>query len=166
MRPGRLLWAMLSVTGYLLFMLAATQIINARIAPEYTGDSIVAAVRIADFPRRGAATVSFTAEVAANPWIPRRIRVSWFEPPEMPRFGDRWQLELRLRRPRGNANPLPFDYETWLFREGIAATAYVVDGRRNELRGRDQLGFVERLRVAAVSTRRSGTDTQEPAPAT
>jgi competence protein ComEC len=51
------------------------------------------------------------------------------------RLGDIWELELRLRRPRGNQNPGVFDHEAWLFRSRISATAYVADGWRNRLVG-------------------------------
>ena len=43
-----------------------------------------------------------------------------------------WQLELRLKRPRGKSNPGVFDVEAWLFREEIHATGYVVNGKRNQ----------------------------------
>ena len=39
--------------------------------------------------------------------------------------GERWQLTVRLRPPRGFANPNSFDYAQWLWREGIHATGYV-----------------------------------------
>ncbi len=39
--------------------------------------------------------------------------------------GQRWQLNVRLKRPHGNANPDGFDYELWLFEQGIRATGYV-----------------------------------------
>ena len=39
--------------------------------------------------------------------------------------GERWQMTLRLRPPSGFANPASFDYEQWLWREGIHATGYL-----------------------------------------
>lgn len=39
--------------------------------------------------------------------------------------GQRWQLNVRLKRPHGNANPDGFDYELWLLEQGIRATGYV-----------------------------------------
>ena len=89
-------------------------------------------------------------EVQGNPWVPARVRISWFEAPEHIRIGDVWQLELRLRRPRGNSNPGVFDYESWLFLNRIAATGYVVDSVRNQLLQTGQVGAVDALRVAIV----------------
>ncbi len=39
--------------------------------------------------------------------------------------GERWQLTVRLRRPRGSANPHGFDYEAWLFERDIRAIGTV-----------------------------------------
>ncbi|MDJ0905558.1 MAG: DNA internalization-related competence protein ComEC/Rec2 [Woeseiaceae bacterium] len=147
---GRLLPVVCLAAGYLLFLLAADRIIDARIAAPYVGDSIVVEARVAEFPRRNGPTVSFVAQVGANPWVPSTIRVSWFEPGQVVRLGDVWRLELRLRRPRGSSNPGGFDYEGWLFRERIAATAYVVAGQRNLLLRSNELGRVDLLRQAIV----------------
>ncbi|MDO4724623.1 MAG: DNA internalization-related competence protein ComEC/Rec2 [Comamonadaceae bacterium] len=45
-------------------------------------------------------------------------------PPQL-RAGDRWQLPLRVRAPSGLRNPLLFDYEQWLWLQGVQATASV-----------------------------------------
>ncbi|WP_238945664.1 DNA internalization-related competence protein ComEC/Rec2 [Vandammella animalimorsus] len=45
-------------------------------------------------------------------------------PPQL-RAGDRWQLPLRVRAPSGLRNPLLFDYEQWLWQQGVQATASV-----------------------------------------
>ncbi len=148
---GRVLPVVLFCTGYGLFVLAAGQVIDARIPAEFVGDSIMTEVRVIDFPQANGPSVGFTGGVDDNPWVPGRIRISWFEPGHKIRLGDVWQLELRLRRPRGTANPGVFDYEAWLFRERIAATAYVVDSRRNELIRSGELGLIDRLRQRAVT---------------
>ncbi len=68
----------------------------------------------------------------------------------MPRIGQTWQLELRLRRPRGNSNPGVFDYEAWLFRQQIHATGYVVPGKRNRLLTDRSASPLDRLRARFV----------------
>lgn len=60
----------------------------------------------------------------------RQIRVAWYGAEAAPRTGQCWQLQLRLRSPRGSMNPGGLDYEGWLFRQGIGATATVKDARR------------------------------------
>ncbi len=147
---GRLIFVVCFVAGYVLFLSAAERVIDERIEAAFVGDSIVVDARVADFPRQNGSTVGFVAEVGTNPWVPSRIRVSWFEPDQVVRFGDVWRLELRLRRPRGSSNPGDFDYEGWLFRERIAATAYVVAGKRNLLLNSNELGRVDQLRQGIV----------------
>lgn len=154
---GRLIPTICFAAGYVLLLTAVSDIAASRIDSRFVGDSIMVDVRVADFPQRHRSTLSFVAEVAPNPWVPRRIRVSWFEPAQAVRFGDAWRLELRLRRPRGSSNPGAFDYEAWLLREGIAATAYVVEGRRNEPLASGRLGVVDRIRLGIVDRLQSGS---------
>ena len=149
----------LFIFGFALFMLAGQDIIAKRLHSAYAGDSMLARVRIVDFPRATGDSVVMTVEPVSDPRLPPRSRVSWFEPPVMPAIGEVWELELRLRRPRGNFNPGVFDYESWLFRERNHATGYVVGGKRNRLlwsgtaSGLDQWRgeFVVRARAASES---------------
>lgn len=81
----------------------------------------------------------------------RRLRLSWYghAPEMMP--GETWQLVLRLRHPRGFANPGGFDYAGWLFSRGISATGYVREGAENQRLRAASLPSVDtwRGRVAA-----------------
>lgn len=54
----------------------------------------------------------------------RRIRLTRYDG-ELPLAGERWQFSVRLRRPRGFANPAGFDYGAWLVSNGYHATGYV-----------------------------------------
>ncbi|MBL0424508.1 DNA internalization-related competence protein ComEC/Rec2 [Ramlibacter alkalitolerans] len=47
------------------------------------------------------------------------------------RPGERWQWTVRLKAPHGNVNPQGFDYELWLWEQGIQATGYVRAGPRD-----------------------------------
>ena len=85
--------------------------------------------------------------------LPRNIQLGWYsgfgtrpakvqpvtdgdpEPPEFSlelqrqpqplRAGDNWQMTVRLKAPHGNSNPHGFDYELWLWEQGVQATGYV-----------------------------------------
>jgi len=46
-------------------------------------------------------------------------QVTTFQP------GEHWEMTLRLRPPRGFANPHAFDYQAWLWRERLHATGYI-----------------------------------------
>lgn len=67
--------------------------------------------------------------------VPSRVSLTWYagrdsqaavpEPPPAIRAGERWRLTVRLKRPRGLANPHAFDFEPWALARGIRATGYV-----------------------------------------
>jgi competence protein ComEC len=42
--------------------------------------------------------------------------------------GERWQMTVRLKAPHGNSNPGGFDFELWMWEQGIQATGYVRTG--------------------------------------
>ena len=67
--------------------------------------------------------------------VPRTISLSWYSerargadeavaPPRLA-AGDRWRVTVRLKRPRGLANPHGFELEPWALELGIRATGYV-----------------------------------------
>lgn len=64
--------------------------------------------------------------------LPERIRVSWYRTLQSVAAGECWAFTLRLRTPRGSHNPGSFDYEGWLFRERLGATAAVRAAERCE----------------------------------
>ena len=132
-----LLWAGRAVAagffaGLTLFLTVTADVVASRLDHTYEGDSMLTVLQVVDFPRRRGTSISFLAESVADARIPRRIRVSWYDAREIPAPGELWQLEVRLKRPRSTSNPGVFDYETWLFRERIGATGYVVNGMRNQ----------------------------------
>ena len=51
--------------------------------------------------------------------------------PQPMRAGERWQMVVRLKAPHGNSNPYGFDYELWLWEQGMQATGYVRAGTRD-----------------------------------
>jgi len=48
--------------------------------------------------------------------------------PQPLRAGERWHMTVRLKAPHGNSNPHGFDYELWLWEQGVQATGYVRAG--------------------------------------
>jgi competence protein ComEC len=69
--------------------------------------------------------------------LPERLAIGWYAndgrsssgqadgAPAALRAGERWALTLRVKAPHGSMNPHGFDYELWLWEQGIQATAYV-----------------------------------------
>ncbi len=65
--------------------------------------------------------------------VPRRLLLAAYASADMAdrqawRAGDRWQLNVRLRRAHGLMNPHGFDYELWLLERGIRATGTLRPG--------------------------------------
>jgi competence protein ComEC len=104
----------------------------------------------------------FIIEQAAGWDNPGRVRLSWYrDAPELIP-GQRWSLRLRMKQPRGFANPGGFDYAGWLFRNGITATGYVRRSVDNQVLG--TAGFTGRLdrwrwSVTTMIAQRPGADT-------
>jgi competence protein ComEC len=102
------------------------------LAFDYEGRDVVVTGHIAGLVRAQAGNTQFVfATDGAISGIPHRIALSWYGAPanaeSIPPLltGQRWQLNVRLRRPHGNVNPSGFDYEAWLFQRKIRATGYV-----------------------------------------
>lgn len=85
----------------------------------------------------------FVFEVAdAAPGISTRLSLTWYRAPQTPQPGEHWQLTVRLKRRSGFANPGGFDYEGYLFREGLGATGYVREGGDNRRMEDSPQGYV------------------------
>ncbi|CAL1241504.1 DNA internalization-related competence protein ComEC/Rec2 [Candidatus Methylocalor cossyra] len=91
-------------------------------------------VSLPDTMERGV-RFDFTVERVLEPAglvLPDRLRLSWYDPPAAaPKAGQRWRLRVSLRRPHGTLNPGGFDYEGWLFAQGIGAVGYVRESAAN-----------------------------------
>jgi competence protein ComEC len=90
-----------------------------------------------------ASTAMANRPIAQPVTLPPQIYLSWYsalqrneDPAAVPfatlqqgsadlRAGERWVLTVRLKAPHGNANPHGFDYELWLWEQGLQATGYV-----------------------------------------
>lgn len=57
--------------------------------------------------------------------FPDKVRLSWYSADLPLAAGQAWQFSVKLRPPHGRFNPAGFDYEAWLFANGIGATGTV-----------------------------------------
>lgn len=78
---------------------------------------------------------------------PGLVRLNWYVHDRKLLPGERWQLNVRLKRPNGFMNPGGFDYEGWLFQQGIRASGYVVNSGHNSRLGLTGKQAVHRLRL-------------------
>lgn len=106
--------------------------------PAWEGRDVVVTGLVASLPQPGERGTRFALDVesVATPGaaVPSRIALTWYEerergmpplPPPSLVAGQRWQLTVRLKRPRGLANPHAFDFEPWALERGLRATGYV-----------------------------------------
>jgi competence protein ComEC len=125
--------------GFSWAALAAQHRLADALPAEWEGRDIAIAGVVAGLPQPNERGVRFEFDVervlTPHAHVPRRIVLSWWGRPEgndgrpatFPPLepGERWQLTVRLKRPRGTANPHGFDYEAWLLERNIRATGYV-----------------------------------------
>ena len=125
--------------GLVVMWVSSRAMLADRLPPELQGEPLSLTVRVATFPEVLPGSVRFVAHPvdgpsqespAAHP-LPRKVRLTWYDPPRIPSIGETWRLQVRLKRPRGFANGTGFDYELWLARQHIGATGYVVAGPAN-----------------------------------
>ncbi len=119
------------------------------VQPSLEGPDVQVVGVVTAMPQRSEAGLRFRLEVesaqaAGRPvTLPPHIYLSWYstlqraeDPGVVPfaelqqglgdlRAGERWALTVRLKAPHGNANPHGFDYELWLWEQGLQATGYV-----------------------------------------
>ena len=95
------------------------------------GTTLIADGRIASLPEQRQDSARFLFRIDrltldGEPLAYRGLaRISWYRQPPHLRVGERWRLALRLKPPHGFVNPGGFDYERWLFQQGISATGHV-----------------------------------------
>ncbi|GAB4266003.1 MAG: DNA internalization-related competence protein ComEC/Rec2 [Methylomicrobium sp.] len=83
---------------------------------------------VTGLPVRSDRRVRFDIEDIVGPeGMPSKLRLSWYYPECAIKAGQRWRFSVKLKRPHGSLNPGGFDYELWLFSDGIGATGYVRD---------------------------------------
>jgi len=66
-----------------------------------------------------------------------KLKLNWYYPDREIRAGQHWSFAVKLKRVHGNMNPGGFDYERWLFTEGVGATGYVRPNPQPVLLGLD-----------------------------
>ncbi len=116
-------------------------------------------------PRPGSSSFLFRADTLSHAgnqfhdsWL---FRLSWYENPPVLTSGDRWQLTVRLKQAHGFMNPGSFDYEGWLYAQGVKYTGYVRGENNLRLGDRHSLHRLRQL----VSARIASTHTDQRAAA-
>jgi competence protein ComEC len=128
--------------------LRASVFLQHALDPALEGRDLVVTGVVTDMPQRNEAGLRFrlrveSAALEGQPTaVPPRIDVGWYagvyptgselaglqRVPDVVQAGERWRMTLRLKAPHGSRNPHGFDYELWLWEQGVQATAYVRAG--------------------------------------
>ena len=109
---------------------------------------------VAELPQRNAAGLRLRLRVesarldsGAPVAFPQRMDVGWYSgmapasanasgwelqhQPQPVRPGERWEFTVRVKAPHGSSNPHGFDYELWLWEQGVQATGYLRAGAQD-----------------------------------
>ncbi len=75
------------------------------------------------------------------------LQVKWYQP-QIPavKVGEQWQLSLRIKPVHGYRNPGGWDYDAWLYHQGIRYTAYVKSSETAQLIGANQCCWLNKQR--------------------
>ncbi|MGV3572313.1 MAG: DNA internalization-related competence protein ComEC/Rec2 [Ramlibacter sp.] len=130
------------VTGW-----RATAFLADRLQPALEGRDLLVTGIVAAMPQRNEAGVRFRFQVesardgAGAVALPPKLLLGWYGTTEpaagpqrelpAPAPGERWRFAVRLKAPHGHVNPHGFDYELWLWEQGVQATGYVRGGARD-----------------------------------
>ncbi|MGQ0698471.1 MAG: DNA internalization-related competence protein ComEC/Rec2 [Panacagrimonas sp.] len=134
---GRTVWSALML-GVLVATLAGQRYLDERWPPQRHGQELDLRGHIVSLPERATKSGDGNSDSIIQRFefapigedLPRRIRVSWYRSEISVSGGECWSLRLRMRTPHGSFDPGAFDYEGWLYRRGVAATATVKGGER------------------------------------
>ena len=136
----RLTWLAAALLMWSVCGLRAAAFLAGALAPQLEGRDVRVTGVIAAMPqsRETGLRLRLAVESAqlegAPVRVPDLIDLSWYarglgddEPSALPavRAGERWRLTVRLKAPHGGRNPHGFDYELWLWEQGVQATGYV-----------------------------------------
>jgi len=135
-------WLFIIWLGCVYSLFAAHSILDKRIPKDMEAKTLRIIGTVLDIPQKQSDTLRFYFDIeqsalADNPLhqlpFQGKIKLAWYHHTAKPlSSGEKWQLEVKLKRPRGFVNTGGFDYERWLFREGILATGYVRTSDQNQ----------------------------------
>ncbi|GGA74413.1 DNA internalization-related competence protein ComEC/Rec2 [Arenimonas soli] len=132
-------WLGAGLVGIGLACAHGTHSLSLRLPADLSGELLQVRGHVSGLPEagEGAWRFGFTVEHgegAAAVLAGRRLQLAWYADPgeSLPpmQAGGRWLMAVRLRPPRGVANPGGFDVERRALERRLAAAGYVVEGQR------------------------------------
>jgi len=140
---SRGVWLLLAITlgTWALANARAQMRVDDALSAEWVGRDIEVVGRVVGLPKldERSVRVEWVTEAVLTPGsrVPERALLSMWattsatsaERPVLA-AGERWQLTVRLKPPQGLHNFYGFDYEAWLFAQGVRATGSIRQARR------------------------------------
>jgi len=143
---------------------------SVQLPPDLEGQTFIVTGTVTGLPRDDQLKQRFTLrvetaltdqrQVLLAEAFPQQLLLSWYKSPTVTP-GERWQLKVKLKRPRGFVNPAGFDYQAWLLRQGLGATGYVRHSDINQRLGTPGGELIARARMS-LQQWLSGPDNQQP----
>jgi len=116
------------------------------LAPDLEGRDLSVVGVISALPQRTDDSLRFRLAIESAHWqgqrvaVPPEVLLGWYagrwghqDHASIPalRAGERWRMVVRLKQPHGQVNPHGFDFELWMWGQGLGATGYVRAGRHD-----------------------------------
>ncbi|QIK38059.1 DNA internalization-related competence protein ComEC/Rec2 [Caldichromatium japonicum] len=131
LHPG-LRWLLILALGFGWAWFYTAQQLRADLPDSLARQSLWVEGRIASLPVPVGEGERFIFAVERTQGIPGgelgfkgRVRLSCYRDCPQLLVGERWRIRVSLKPRHGSLNPGGFDYERWLFEQGIVATGYV-----------------------------------------
>lgn len=136
LRPALKRWRLLAALclGFVWAMSYAAWQLSWELPADLRAKDVVVSGVVASIPEHDWRRTKFILAVDhfADSQLKTKVQLSWYGKPPPLKVGERWQLQVRLKPPHGFANPGSFDFEGWLFQQGIRAVGYVRDSEQNQ----------------------------------
>ena len=124
-------WGFFFALGFCWAWLHACQLLCAPFPDELARAPLVVEGRVASIPSVEERRTRFLLKIERT-WeadgteleFSGLVRLSCYRDCPTLRAGERWRIDVRLKPRHGSLNPGGFDYERWLFEQGITATGY------------------------------------------
>jgi len=137
--------------GCVFVLFRAEQLLQWQLPENLETKTITATGTIASLPKieDDFAQFQFVLDSLNHEKQQAKIKLSWYHYKGTPalNIGDRWQFNVRLKRPHGLLNPGSFDYEKLLFSQGVRATGYVTNPTTATFLGTTTYGYqIDKIR--------------------
>ena len=135
-------------SGLFWGVFCGSQLLQHQLPEGFENREFLVVGRVVSLPTSDNRRSRFQLQVESSETLPefeklplQKLLLSWYG--ERPKLlvGQRWQLQVKLRRPRGLAIPGGFNYRQWLLQQEISATGYVRVSDVNKLLGQ-RVGWI------------------------